>query len=430
VTEVNDAGRAARMRSQLERLYPICRSLTGDGVRETLDIIGEVVPLDQRAVASGTEVYDWTINDEWNVRDAYIADAHGRRVVDFRAHNLHLVGYSVPVRTTMTLEELRPHLHSMPDHPDWIPYRTSYYHRTWGFCLTQRQLDAMDDGPYEVLVDTTLGPGELTYGEVLIPGETTDEVLISAHVCHPSIANDNLSGVVVATELAAALAAGPPRRYSYRFVFAPATIGAITWLNQNQERLASVRHGLVLPALGGPGGLVYGRTRRGDRPVDRAAAHVVGRLGGELRAYSPYGYDERQYNAIGFDLAVGRLSRTPHGEYPEYHTSADNLDFVEDGQLVASFDAAMSILDVLEHDQVYENLSPYGEPQLGKRGLYPTMGGKTATDAVLAMLWVLGYSDGRTSLLDITETSGLDFDVLHRAAMDLVDGGLVAPVPT
>jgi aminopeptidase-like protein len=218
-------------------------------------------------VASGTAAHDWTINDEWNVRDAYIADASGRRVVDFRAHNLHLVSYSVPVRATMTLEQLRPHLHTLPEHPDWIPYRTSYYHRTWGFCLTQRQLDAMDEGPYEVVVDTTLGPGELSYGEVLVPGDTSEEILLSAHVCHPSIANDNLSGVVVATELAATLAARPRRRYSYRFVFAPATIGAITWLSQNPDRLSSIRHGLVLANLGDQRALVYGRTRRGDRPI-------------------------------------------------------------------------------------------------------------------------------------------------------------------
>lgn len=417
--------RLKRMRTQLERLYPICRSITGDGVRETLDIIGDVVPVERRAVASGTVVHDWTINDEWNVRDAYIADARGHRVVDFRAHNLHLVSYSVPVRATMTLEQLRPHLHTLPEHPDWIPYRTSYYHRTWGFCLTQRQLDAMDEGPYEVVVDTTLEPGELTYGELLVPGRTAEEILVSAHLCHPSIANDNLSGVVVATELAAALARTPDLRYSYRFVFAPATIGAITWLSQNHDRVGSVRHGLVLPAVGGPGALVYGRTRRGDRPVDRAAAHVLARTGGELRDYSPYGYDERQYNSIGYDLGVGRLSRTPHGEYPEYHTSADDLDFVRDEQLGAAFDAALAILAILDNDDVYTNLSPYGEPQLGKRGLYPTMGGRSASDAVMAMLWMLGYSDGQMSVLDIAELSGLDFESLHRAAQDLVAGDLL-----
>lgn len=422
---------AARMRDRMERLYPVCRSITGDGVRRTLDVIGETLPLDRRAVPSGTQVHDWTINDEWNVRDAWIADATGRRVVDFRAHNLHLVSYSAPVRATMTLSELRPHLHTLPEHPDWIPYRTTYYHRTWGFCLSQRQLDAMaeagDDGRYEVVVDTTLEPGQLTWGELVIPGESTDEVLVSAHVCHPSLANDNLSGITVATELAATLAARPHRHWTYRFLFAPGTIGSIAWLSQNPDRVPSVRHGLVLTGLGGPGGLVYKRTRRGDRPVDRAAAHVVTRRGGTVRDYSPYGYDERQYNALGFDIPVGRLSRTPHGEYPEYHTSADDLAFVTDDQLVEAYDATLAILDVLERDRCYRNLSPYGEPQLGKRGLYPTTGGKTASDAVMAMLWTLAYSDGSTSLLDIAERADLDFARLDAAAADLVGGGLLAP---
>jgi aminopeptidase-like protein len=414
------------MRAQMERLYPICRSITGDGVRATLDVIGESLPLERRSVPSGTEAHDWTVNDEWNVRDAWIADSTGRRVVDFREHNLHLVSYSVPVRTRMTLEELRPHLHTLPDRPDWIPYRTTYYSRTWGFCLTQRQLDAMDDGPYDVVVDTTLEPGELTYGELVLPGETEDEVLLSAHVCHPSIANDNLSGIAVATELAATLAARPRRRWTYRFLFAPGTIGSITWLSRNPDRVPLVRHGLVLTGLGGPGDLVYKRTRRGDRPIDRAAGHVVRRTGGEVRDYSPYGYDERQYNALGFDLAVGRLSRTPHGEYPEYHTSADDLDYVKDHELVGSYDALVRIVDILEDDRAYRNLSPHGEPQLGKRGLYPTTGGRSASDAVMAMLWTLAYSDGSTRLLDIADRADLDFAALHAAATDLVSAGLLA----
>ena len=423
---VDDTGRAARMRSTMEALYPICRSITGDGVRQTLDVIGEALPrLERRAVASGTAAYDWTVNDEWNVRDAWIADPTGRRVVDFREHNLHLVSYSVPVRARMSLEELRPHLHTLPEHPDWIPYRTTYYSRTWGFCLTQRQLEAMGEGPFDVVVDTTLEPGELTYGELAIPGETDDEILFTTHVCHPSIANDNLSGIVVAIELARALAALPRRRFSYRFVFAPGTIGSITWLSRNRRLLDHIRHGLVLTGLGGPGPLVYKRTRRGDRTIDRAATHVVTRRGGEVRDYSPYGYDERQFNAIGFDLPVGRLSRTPHGEYPEYHTSADDLGFVRDEELLEAYAALLQVVEVLEHDAAYVNLSPHGEPQLGKRGLYPTTGGKSASDAVMAMLWTLGYSDGRATLLDIADRADLDFAQVCRAAADLTRAGLL-----
>jgi len=410
----------------MERLYPISRSLTGDGVRETLRVLAETVPLETVGVPTGTEVYDWTIGDEWNVREAWIADRSGRHVVDFADHNLHLVGYSTPVRARLGLAELLPHLHALPDHPDWIPYRTSYYHRDWGFCLTARQLESLTDDEYEVVIDADLGPGELVYGEVLVPGEVDDEVIVTSHVCHPSLANDNLSGLTVAVELAAWLAARS-RHYSYRFVFAPGTIGVLTWLSRNPEARARIRHGLVLTGLGGGGPLVWKRTRHGARAVDVAAAHVVRRLGGEVRAYSPYGYDERQFNAVGFDLPVGRLSRTPHGEYPEYHTSADNLDFVTDDELAESFSALTRIIDVLEGDATYVNLSPYGEPQLGSRGLYPAMGGQAASDAVMAMLWTLAYADGTTSLVEIAELAGLDFSQVRHAADDLLEAGLLEP---
>lgn len=420
------AERRGRMRGRMERLYPICRSLTGDGVRETLQVLAETVPLQTVAVPSGTQVFDWTIGDEWNVSAAWIADVSGRRVVDFADHNLHLVGYSVPVRTRLSLAELRPHLHTLPDHPDWIPYRTSYYHRDWGFCLTQRQLEVLADGEYDVVVDSRLAPGELVYGELLVPGESDDEVIVTSHVCHPSLVNDNLTGLTVAVELAAWLAARP-HRFSYRFVFAPGTIGVLSWLCRNPDAIARIRHGLVLTGLGGGGRLVWKRTRHGERPVDVAASHVVRRLGGEVRAYSPYGYDERQFNAVGFDLPVGRLTRTPHGEYPEYHTSADDLDFVTDDELEESFSALTRIVDVLEGDATYRNLSPYGEPQLGARGLYPTMGGRAATDAVMAMLWTLAYADGTTSLVEVADLADLDFSQVRAAADDLLGAGLLAP---
>ena len=416
---------AKRMRARLERLYPLCRSMSGPGVRETLDVVAESVPLRRIAVPTGTVCHDWTVNDEWTVRDAWIADASGRRVVDFRAHTLHLVGYSVPVRERMTLEQLRPHLFTLPEHPDWIPYRTSYYERTWGFCLSQRQLDAMDEGPYDVVVDADVGPGELSIGEVVLPGESTDEVLVHVHTCHPSLVNDNLSGIVVATELAAALAALPRRRLTYRFVLAPGIIGSLAWLTLHEGQLDRIRHGLVLAGLGGPGPLVYKRTRHGGRDVDRAAVH---RHVGEVRDYSPYGYDERQYNSLGYDLPVGRLTRTPHGEYPEYHTSADDLDFVRDEELVDAYAAVGRILEVLEHDAAYLNLSPHGEPQLGRRGLYPTLGGKAATEAMMALLWTMACSDGETGLLQVAERAGLDFAVVAQAARDLEAAELLARV--
>ena len=425
--EVDLAGLGRSMHEAMARLYPICRSITGDGVRATLDVIGETVDLARHGVPSGTQVFDWTVNDEWNVRDAYIADRQGRRVVDFRKSNLHLVSYSTPVRATLTLDQLRPHLHTLPDRPDWVPYRTTYYTRDWGFCLSENQLRTMDGGPYDVVVDTTVAPGELTYGELVLPGETSDEVMISAHVCHPSLANDNLTGIVVATELARTLASLENRRYTYRFLFAPGTIGSLTWLSRNPDVLPRLRHGLVLTGLGGPGDLVYKRTRHGARSIDAAAAHAVTRRGGEVRGYSPYGYDERQFNSIGFDLPFGRLSRTPHGEYPEYHTSADDLTFVKPAELAESYVAVLEMIDALENDRRYRNLSPHGEPQLGKRGIYPTTGGRPATDAVMAMLWVLAYSDGSMSLLDIASVAGADFAALRGAAGTLEAAGLLAP---
>jgi aminopeptidase-like protein len=413
------------IRERLERLYPLCRSLTGDGVRRTLAILAESVPLTVHAVPSGTPVFDWTIPPEWNARAAWIADAEtGERLVDLAEHTLHLVSYSTPFHGRVSRAELEGHLHSLPDRPDWIPYRTSYYHRDWGFCLSQRQRDALPDGLFDVLVDTTLAPGELVYGELVVPGTSTDEVLISSHVCHPSLVNDNLSGLSVAVELAQRLAERE-HRLTYRFLFAPGTIGSLTWLSRNAETLPRLRHVLVLTGLGGGGPLVYKRSRRGDGPLDRAATHVVGRRGGRVVDYSPYGYDERQFNALGFDLPAGRLTRTPHGEYPEYHTSADDLGFVTDAELRESLTAIEEILEVLEEDRALRNLAPYGEPQLGRYGLYPTTGGRSADDAVMAMLWLLACSDGTTPVLAIAERAGLSFGLLRRAAEDLEKAGLL-----
>ena len=424
---------ADRMRAWMVAAYPLCRSITGDGVRQTLDLVEAALPpgvsMQRTGVPSGTEVFDWTIGDEWNVREAWVRGPDGRRVVDLADHTLHVVGYSTPVRTRLPLAELRQHLHSLPEHPDWIPYRTSYYHRDWGFCLRHRDLEALEPGEYDVLVDATLEPGELVYGEVVLRGRTDDEVVVSSHVCHPSMVNDNLSGIAVATEMIRHLAQGGERRHTYRFLFAPGTIGSLAWLSQNPDRLPLVRHGLVITGLGGGGPLVYKQTRHGDRTVDEAASYVVGARGGEVRGYSPWGYDERQFNAVGFDLPVGRLTRTPHGEYPEYHTSADDLSFVGDAELEESLSALVEILDVLEGDETYRNLSPYGEPQLGKRGLYPTTGGSSASDEVMAMLWALGLSDGSTSLLRVAQRSGMRFADVHRAAEKLEGAGLLEAVP-
>ncbi|MFD5749588.1 DUF4910 domain-containing protein [Streptomyces sp. NPDC127033] len=415
------------MYALVERLYPLCRSITGDGVRATLDIVGEYIPLEVREVPTGTRVLDWTVPQEWNIRDAYIADGAGNRVVDFAASSLHVLGYSVPVAATMPLAELRGHLHTLPDHPSWVPYRTSYYRPEWGFCLAQETLDALPDGEYEVCVDSTLADGHLTYAEHVVPGQVADEVLVSSHVCHPSLANDNLAGIAVATFLARALAEATPY-YTYRFLFAPGTIGAITWLARNAERVERVQHGLVLACAGDPGRLNYKRSRRGDAEIDRVLRHVLraSERPHHIAEFTPYGYDERQFCSPGFDLGVGSLSRTPYAGYPEYHTSADNLDLVSPEAMADTLAVCREAFAVLDRNRRYVNLSPYGEPQLGRRGLYDSLGGRSdAQQAQMAMLWVLSLSDGEHTLLDIAERAGLPFDTVAAAADALGAAGLV-----
>ncbi|NUR85082.1 MAG: DUF4910 domain-containing protein [Nonomuraea sp.] len=408
------------MHALVERLYPICRSITGDGVRETLEIIGEHVPLTVHEVPTGTQVLDWTVPKEWNIRDAFVKDASGRRVVDFQESNLHVVGYSVPVHGTFTLEELRPRLHTVQGA---VPYRTSYYAETWGFCLEQERLEGLGGGPYEVMIDSTLADGHLTYGEHVIEGESEEEVVISCHVCHPSLANDNMAGVAVAVALARSITRP---RYTYRFLFAPGTIGAITWLARNRDRLDRVRHGLTLACAGDPGHLTYKRSRRGDAAIDRAVTHVLSTRPHTVVDFSPYGYDERQYCSPGFDLPFGSLTRTPYAGYPEYHTSGDNPDFVTAEALQDTLETLQDVVGVLEGDRTYVNLSPYGEPQLGRRGLYEALGGRSDTkQAQLAMLWVLNYSDGEHGLLDIATRAGMPFAAVHEAALSLDRVGLL-----
>ena len=424
------ADRGTEAYALIERLYPICRSITGNGLRETLSLIGEQVPLGITEVPSGTKVLDWVIPDEWNVDDAYIADATGRRVVDFRASNLHIVNYSEPVRDRMTLDELRPRLHTLPDRPDSVPYRTSYYERTWGFCLSQRQLDGLPSGELDVVIESTLGPGSLTYGEVLVPGLSEDETLIVAHACHPSLCDDNLSGLSVATLLARDLSAGPPLRHSVRFLFAPGTIGAIAWLARNVESLERIRAGLTLTCLGDAHPFTFKRTLTGDSFTDRAVAHVLATSGlpHQVVDYFPYGYDERHFNSPGFRLPVGSLMRGRHGQFPEYHTSADDLDFVSAERLGESFAVLARIVTVLDGDRRMRSTAPYGEPQLGSRGLYGALGGTAIPDAQLVMLWLLALCDGEHSLLDIATRARVAFEEVAATAAILADHGLLVDV--
>ena len=412
----------------IAELYPICRSITGEGFQSTLDVLARHLDLTVHEVASGTRVFDWTVPREWNITDAYVATSAGERVIDFRASNLHVVSYSVPVDARMSLSELRPHLHTLPEHPEWIPYRTSYYDDNWGFCLSQRQLDRLaEDDEYHVVIDSSLTDGYLTYGEYLVPGASAEEVLVSCHACHPSLCNDNLSGVALTTWLAKALADSEPR-YSYRFLFIPGTIGSITWLARNEATLPRVRAGLVLACVGDPGGLTYKRSRRGDTEIDRTMAHVLATSGAqyELTDFSPYGYDERQFCSPGFDLPVGCLNRTPHARYPEYHTSADDLDLIRPDSLADSFKTCLAAFRILEENATYLNQNPKCEPQLGRRGLYGAIGGRSDTQQFqLAILWVLNLSDGAHSLLDIAERSELEFGLVTEATDALVRAGLL-----
>ncbi len=411
----------------ISALYPICRSITGNGLRQTLRHLQAHFPLELHEVPTGTQVFDWSVPKEWNIRDAYVKNSSGERVIDFQKSNLHVVNYSVPLHQKMTLENLKEHLFSLPAHPDWIPYRTSYYKESWGFCVTEKQLAALQDEEYEVCIDSALESGHLTYGEGFLPGETRDEILISCHVCHPSLCNDNLSGIALAVSIAQILSR-VPRRYSYRFLFVPGTIGAITWLALNEDRISHIKHGLVITGVGDAGPLHYKKSRKGTADIDRAAAHTLrhSRLPHTLLEFSPYGYDERQYCSPGINLEVGRLSRTPHGTFPEYHTSADNLDFVHPDRLGEALAVSLEILSVLESNETFVNVNPKCEPQLGKRGLYRMVGGAAESGiSEIAMLWVLNQSDGHNSLLDIAERSGMRFEDIRKAAYALQDHGLL-----
>jgi len=412
----------------MERLFPLCRSLTGDGVRATFDVLEERIPITRVEIPSGTQLFDWVVPDEWNIRDAYIVGPDGTQVVDYHESNLHVVSYSEPIRATLTLDELREHLHTLPEQPDVVPYRTSYYERTWGFCLSHRQLLDLVPGDYEVVIDSTLRPGDLTYAELVIEGAGDGEVLISTYVCHPSLANDNLSGIAVATMLAKRLLERD-LRHTYRFVFGPGTIGPLAWLHQNQDRLDRVEHGLTLSCIGDAGDLTYKRSRRGDAEVDQAMEIVLrdSDLPHRVLPWEPWGGDERQFCSPGFDLPVGSLMRTPHGEFAGYHTSADGLERIHPEFLAGAVDVGLELVDVLESNRRCTNLSPYGEPQLGRRGLYRSAGGAVESpDDERALLWVLNLSDGAASLLDIAQQSGLSYTVIRRAADRLESAGLLA----
>lgn len=405
-------------------IYPICRSIAGPGVRDTLAVLRRHVPIENVETPTGTPILDWTAPKEWSVRDAWIENAAGERVVDFRDHNLHVLNYSAPVRARMPLAELKKHIFTLPDQHDLIPYRTSYYNERWGFCMSHNALQALADGEYEVLIDSSIEAGALTYGEYVHRGESEEEVLFSAHICHPSLANDNCSGLALLAHLAKRVSQ-LKTRFTYRFLWAPGTIGAIAWLARNEAGARRIKHGLVLSCVGDGGGFTYKRTRRGDATIDRVMAHVLADRA-NIIDFFPYGYDERQYNSPGYKLDVGLFQRSQFATFPEYHTSGDNLDFIAPQHLAESYRAIASAIDILERDRAYLNLSPKGEPQLGRRGLYAAIGGdKESYAKSMAMLWVLNLSDGEHSLLDIAERAKLPFAIIAETTQLLEQAELL-----
>jgi aminopeptidase-like protein len=410
-------------------LFPINRSLTGPGFRKTLDILEQTTgPMERHEFASGEPVHDWTIPNEWTLRDAWVKGPDGAKVIDFSRSNLHVVGYSTPVHEVMPVAELQKHLHSDPDLPDAIPYRTSYYKEAWGFCLPHVERAALPEGDYEVCIDADLAPGHVVVGEVVVEGTdpTAGEILLSTYCCHPSMANNELSGPVIVAHLARALAERGPRR-THRFLFLPETIGSIAYLSRFGERLKErLVAGYVVTCAGDPGRLHYKRSRRGDTIADRAAESILAGLDHAILDFFPTGSDERQFCSPGYDLPVGSLMRTPYGRYREYHTSLDDLSLITADALEGSFVTYLEILDALEATEVYAATAPYGEPQLGRRGLYPQMGGPSHGERSLHdMLWLLNLCDGTVELDRIAARIERPVDELRPAARRLVEAGLL-----
>ncbi len=421
-------GLGRQMHGWVQDLFPVCRSLTGAGVRQTLSYLQKLLPgLAIESVPSGEQVFDWVVPDEWTVRDAYICDESGTRVVDFGVSNLHVVGYSEPVDQWFPLEELQACLHSLPDQPDAIPYVTSYYKRRWGFCLSDNQRKKLESGRYRAVIDSDLAPGVLNYGELVLPGRLQDEVLLSTYVCHPSMANNELSGPVVTAALTQWLMAIPDRKYTYRILFIPETIGSITYLSRNLNHLK--RHvvaGFNITCIGDERCYSYLPSRAGDTLSDRAALHVLKHLAPDFKRYSylDRGSDERQYCAPGVDLPIATIMRSKYGEYPQYHTSLDDLSLVTPAGLEGGFMALQKAIEAIECS-CRPQVTVLCEPQLGRRGLYPTLSKKTSGRSVQAMMDLIAYADGTHSLLDIAEIIGVPVWELEPLYQRLSEHGLL-----
>ena len=426
----------------LRRLFPLQRSLTGHGNRETLTILTELIPLSICEYQSGRAVYDWKIPDEWNIRDAWIADSSGVNLVDYKESNLHVVGYSEPIRKTMTFEELAPRLHYLPELPDAIPYRTSYYNKDWGFCVTTHQYEVLKEtkGPFEVVIDSEFLPdGSMSIGELHVKGNRQEEYLVSTYICHPSMANDNLSGIITTALLAKTIIDSGVPEYSWRFLFVPETIGPLSYLSHNEGIVDNLKGGLVVTCCGGPGRLGYKRSYLGDHVLDRSVKLAFKDLGIDPVQYpfTPFGSDERQYSSPGFRIPIVSICKDKYHEYSEYHTSLDNLDFVTGDQIAQSLDVYIYIQNILDKNRAYRSNCSRGEPNLGKRGLYPKMGGankqlgldklhnRSSYSDLDAITWLLFLADGKNDLVAIAEASGVDFNVIEKMASLLHDHKLI-----
>jgi aminopeptidase-like protein len=420
-----------KIEQYFDRLWPLCRSITGNGNRETLKILSEIIPLDIKEIPCGTPCFDWTVPPEWNVRQAWIKDSRGEIIVNFADNNLHLLGYSEPFSGKLSFEELKKHLYTLPEQPDLIPYLTSYYQCRWGFCMRHSDFEKLNrDEVYEVFIDSSLNEqGSMTIAEAKIKGRTENEVLFSTYFCHPSLANNELSGPLVSAMIYKQLATIPNLKYTYRFVFIPETIGCICFLSQQGEHLKKyLKAGFVVTCIGDKGPFTYKKSRIGNALPDRIVELLLEQTEATYNIvdFFPSGSDERQYCSPGFNLPVGSLMRTMYTKYPEYHTSGDNKEFISFEAMEASVNKYLDVINMLEHNDYYINTMPYCEPQLGKRGLYPTLGSqKTAQDFVSAMMWILNLSDGEHDLIDISRQSKIPFKALLPVVKALIDNGIL-----